>query len=124
MDTFQNFIALSRYSRWIEDKNRRETWEETVDRWWNYFTSKTPMLLTRPDIKDAILNLEVLPSMRGLMTAGPALDKDHTALYNCAYLEIDSVDSFSNLIYILISIGTFNKLFNAIDYYLSTRMVQ
>jgi ribonucleoside-diphosphate reductase alpha chain len=101
MDTFQNFIALSRYSRWVEDKNRRETWEETVDRWWNYFTSKTPLLLTRPDIKDAILNLEVLPSMRGLMTAGPALDKDHTALYNCAYLEIDSVDSFSNLMYIL-----------------------
>lgn len=101
MDTFQNFIALSRYSRWIEDKNRRETWEETVDRWWNYFTIRTPLLLTRPDIKDAILNLEVLPSMRGLMTAGPALDKDHTALYNCAYLEIDSVDSFSNLMYIL-----------------------
>lgn len=101
MNTFQNFIALSRYSRWIESESRRETWEETVDRWWNYFSSKASVLLERPDIKEAILNLEVLPSMRGLMTAGPALDKDHTALYNCSYLEIDSIRSFSNLMYIL-----------------------
>jgi ribonucleoside-triphosphate reductase len=101
MNTFQNFIALSRYSRWIESENRRETWEETVDRWWNYFTTKAPQLESRPDIKDAILNLQVLPSMRGLMTAGPALDRDHTALYNCSYLDIDSVRSFSNLMYIL-----------------------
>jgi ribonucleoside-triphosphate reductase len=101
MNTFQNFIALSRYSRWIESENRRETWTETVDRWWNYFTTKVPQLESRPDIKDAILNLQVLPSMRGLMTAGPALDRDHTALYNCSYLDIDSVKSFSNLMYIL-----------------------
>lgn len=101
MNTFQNFIALSRYSRWIESKNRRETWEETVDRWWEYFSKKATALAERPDIKEAILNLEVLPSMRGLMTAGPALDKDHTALYNCSYLEINSISSFSNLMYIL-----------------------
>ena len=101
MNTFQNFIALSRYSRWIESEGRRETWEETVDRWWTYFTSKVPVLLERPDIKESILRIETLPSMRGLMTAGPALDRDHTALYNCSYLEIDSVRSFSNLMYIL-----------------------
>lgn len=101
MNTFQNFIALSRYSRWIESEGRRETWSETVDRWWDYFSSKVPQLLERPDIKDAILNLQVLPSMRGLMTAGPALDRDHTALYNCSYLEINSITSFSNLMYIL-----------------------
>ena len=101
MDTFQNFIAISRYSRWMDSESRRETWDETVDRWWNYFTTKVPTLASRPDVRDAILNLEVLPSMRGLMTAGPALDRDHTALYNCSYLEIDSPKSFSNLMYIL-----------------------
>ena len=101
MDSFQEFIAISRYSRWLDAEARRETWDETVDRWWNYFSSKAPILLTRPDIRDYILNLEVLPSMRGLMTAGPALDRDHTALYNCSYLEIDNTKSFSNLMYIL-----------------------
>lgn len=101
MNTFENFIALSRYSRWMEDKGRRETWEETVDRWWNYMTEKEPSLLSRPDIRDAVLSREVFPSMRALMTAGPALDRDHTALYNCSYLEIDSITSFSELQYIL-----------------------
>ena len=101
MNTFENFIALSRYSRWMEDKGRRETWEETVDRWWNYFTAKEPSLLERPDIKEAVLDRTVFPSMRALMTAGPALDRDHTALYNCSYLEIDSIESFAELQYIL-----------------------
>jgi len=101
MNTFQKFIAISRYSRWLPESNRRETWDETVDRWWAYFTSKAPQLNERPDIRDAILNLEVLPSMRGLMTAGPALDRDHTALYNCSYLEITSYQSFAELMYIL-----------------------
>ena len=101
MNTFENFIALSRYSRWIEVQGRRETWEETVDRWWNYFSTKEPALLERPDIKEAVLNREVFPSMRALMTAGPALDRDHTALYNCSYLEIDAIEAFSELQYIL-----------------------
>ena len=101
MNTFENFIALSRYSRWIESQGRRETWEETVDRWWNYFSTKEPALLERPDIKEAVLNREVFPSMRALMTAGPALDRDHTALYNCSYLEIDAAEAFSELQYIL-----------------------
>ena len=85
----------------MPEENRRETWEETVGRWWSYFTDKAPLLSTRPDIKEAILKLEVLPSMRGLMTAGPALDKDNTALYNCAYMEINNQDSFGELMYIL-----------------------
>ena len=101
MNTFENFIALSRYSRWVESWGRRETWEETVDRWWDYMSHKEPALLERPDIKTAVLNREVFPSMRSLMTAGPALDKDHTAMYNCSYLEIDSIDSFKELMYIL-----------------------
>lgn len=107
MDSFQKFIALSRYARWLETENRRESWEETVDRWWSYFSSKEPSLLDRPDIKQAILDREVLPSMRGLMVAGPALDRDHTALYNCGYLETSSPDSFSELMYILMC-GTGN----------------
>lgn len=101
MNTFENFIALSRYSRWIESQGRRETWEETVDRWWNYFTTKEPKLLDRPDIKTAVMNREVFPSMRALMTAGPALDRDHTALYNCAYMEMDCITAFAELQYIL-----------------------
>lgn len=101
MNTFENFIALSRYSRWIESWGRRETWEETVDRWWDYMSHKEPALLERPDIKLSVLNREVFPSMRALMTAGPALDRDHTAMYNCSYLEIDSITSFKELMYIL-----------------------
>ncbi len=80
MNTFQEFIALSRYSRWMPEQGRRETWEETVDRWWDYFTTKAPALAERSDIKYAILNLEVLPSMRGIMTAVAELDMDNTAL--------------------------------------------
>ena len=75
MNNFQKLIAVSRYARWLEDKNRRETWQETVDRYWDYMTSQFPDLLEVPDIKDAIYNLEVMPSMRLLMTAGPACDK-------------------------------------------------
>lgn len=101
MNTFQKFIHISKYSRWLSEENRRETWDETVDRWWNYFTTKEPSLLERPDVKKAIYDRQVFPSMRGLMVAGPALDRDHTALYNCAYLEIDSIRSFRNLMYIL-----------------------
>lgn len=107
MDSFQNLISYSHYSRFLWDKNRRETWSETVDRWWNYFTNKFPLLLTEPEIKEYILNHKVYPSMRGLMTAGDALDRDNTCLYNCAYLEIDSIKSFENLMFILLN-GTGN----------------
>jgi ribonucleoside-diphosphate reductase alpha chain len=100
---FQSFIFISRYSRWLPSQNRRESWDECVDRWWNYFTDKVPSLTERPDVKEAILNLEVLPSMRSLMTAGLALDHDNTCLYNCSYLPIDSVESFAELFVILMN---------------------
>jgi ribonucleoside-diphosphate reductase alpha chain len=100
---FQSFIFISRYSRWLPSQNRRESWDECVDRWWNYFTDKVPSLSERPDVKEAILNLEVLPSMRSLMTAGLALDHDNTCLYNCSYLPIDSVESFAELFVILMN---------------------
>jgi ribonucleoside-diphosphate reductase alpha chain len=101
MSTFEEFIAISRYARWIESAGRRETWQETVNRWWSYMIAKEPMLANRPDIHDAVVNREVFPSMRALMTAGPALDRDHTAIYNCAYLELDCVTSFAETMYIL-----------------------
>jgi ribonucleoside-diphosphate reductase alpha chain len=100
---FQSFIFISRYSRWLPSQNRRESWDECVDRWWNYFTDKVPTLAERPDVKEAILNLEVLPSMRSLMTAGVALDHDNTCLYNCSYLPIDSIESFAELFVILMN---------------------
>jgi ribonucleoside-triphosphate reductase len=100
---FQSFIFISRYSRWLPSQNRRESWDECVDRWWNYFTDKVPSLTERPDVKEAILNLEVLPSMRSLMTAGIALDHDNTCLYNCSYLPIDSIESFAELFVILMN---------------------
>jgi ribonucleoside-diphosphate reductase alpha chain len=103
LSAFQEFIFISRYSRWMNAENRRETWSECVDRWWNYFTNKVPQLLERPDVKQAILNLEVLPSMRSLMTAGPALDHDNTCIYNCSYLPIDSIQSFAELFVILMN---------------------
>jgi ribonucleoside-diphosphate reductase alpha chain len=103
LPAFQEFIFISRYSRWIESENRRETWEECVDRWWNYFTNKVPHLASRRDVREAILNMEVLPSMRSLMTAGPALDHDNTCIYNCSYLPIDSIDSFAELFVVLMN---------------------
>jgi ribonucleoside-triphosphate reductase len=103
LSTFQEFIFISRYSRWLNAENRRETWEECVDRWWRYFTNKCPQLLERPDVKQAIINLEVLPSMRSLMTAGPAVDHDNTCIYNCSYLPIDSLASFAELFVVLMN---------------------
>ena len=103
LSAFQEFIFISRYARWIPSANRRENWVECVDRWWDYFTTRVPHLNDRPDVKQAILNMEVLPSMRSLMTAGPALDHDNTCLYNCSYLPIDSLDSFAELFVILMN---------------------
>ena len=103
MSPFQTFVALSKYARWRDDLGRRETWPETVDRWWNWMLSKAPILADRTDIPDAVLNLEVMPSMRALMTAGPAADRDNTSVYNCSYLELDGPIAMSELLYILMN---------------------
>ena len=104
MDTFRNFIAVSRYARWLGDVKRRETWEETVTRYWDWITNKFPILLDKaPYIKDMILKHEIMPSMRALMTAGEAADRDNTCIYNCSYLEIDTPRAFSELMYILMN---------------------
>ena len=80
---YQNFIATSRYARWLDDEGRRETWNETVSRYVNYMDDKVGFSKQdKIEINDAILGLQVMPSMRALMTAGLALDRDNTAGYN------------------------------------------
>ena len=100
---YQNFIAVSRYARWLPDKNRRETWLETVSRYTDYVCDKAEIDTdTREEIFDAIYHLQVMPSMRALMTAGPALERDNTAGYNCSYLPIDDPKAFDEAMYILL----------------------
>ena len=102
MNDYQKFIAISRYARWIDEENRRETWEETVDRYVSYISQKVKGHLPIVQVKDAITNLEVMPSMRALMTAGPALERDNTAGYNCSYLPVDDPKAFDEAMYILL----------------------
>jgi ribonucleoside-triphosphate reductase len=108
---YQTFIATSRYARWLEDENRRENWGETVDRYMmNVVNDKLKPLNGKNsdmqgvsfEVKQAILGLEVMPSMRGLMTAGPAADRDNTCMYNCAYLAVDNVLAFDEAMFILL----------------------
>jgi ribonucleoside-diphosphate reductase alpha chain len=110
---YQNFIATSRYARWLDDEQRRETWEETVNRYVNYITHKEETMDTlrkstsmwssmKAELRNAITRLDVMPSMRALMTAGPALERDNTAGYNCSYLPVDDPKSFDEAMYILL----------------------
>ena len=109
MGIYETFIAKSRYSRFLEDENRREHWPETVDRYMNFMHrhligkmryKMTPELYN--ELHSAILNHEVMPSMRAMMTAGEALNRDNTAGYNCSYLPVDDVKSFDEAMYILL----------------------
>ena len=105
---YQNFIALSRYARWLPEKNRRETWKETVARYFDFMevhlkenTNQELIPKTRKILEDAVCNLEVMPSMRALMTAGKALEDNNIAGYNCAYLSVDHPKSFDEALYVL-----------------------
>ena len=109
MDSYQTFIAKSRYSRFIDTSNRREHWPETVDRYMGFMRKHldTKMGYHMPqelfnELHSAILNHEVMPSMRAVMTAGEALARDNTAGYNCSYLPVDDVKSFDEAMYILL----------------------
>jgi ribonucleoside-triphosphate reductase (thioredoxin) len=105
---YQNFIALSRYARWKENEQRRETWGETVARYFDYMADhllnnngyKLPDTL-RGELEEAVLNQSIMPSMRALMTAGPALDRCHVGGYNCSYVPVDSPRAFDESMYIL-----------------------
>ena len=101
---YQSFIHKSRYARWLDDKGRRETWSETVGRYMDNLVK--PVLGDYPEqikeIEEAILSLSVMPSMRALMTAGPAMARDNTAGYNCSYLEVDDIKAFDEAMFILL----------------------
>jgi len=106
-DSYRNFIALSKYSRWIEEEVRRETWVESVDRFMTFYKKHLtenykydPNAPIFEEIRKAILEHEVMPSMRGLMTAGPALARSHIAAYNCSFINIDNVRAFDEAMFI------------------------
>jgi ribonucleoside-diphosphate reductase alpha chain len=106
---YEQFIYTSRYARWVEEEKRRETWDETVNRYLRFMRDHliSKHNYTIPNdvynrLYDAIYNLNVVPSMRSIMTAGKALDRDNTAGYNCAYLPVDDPKSFDEAMYILL----------------------
>ena len=100
---YQTFIATSRYARWIEEEGRRETWSETVDRFMENIVNPVDINdKDKKDIHDAILTLQVMPSMRALMTAGAAANRDNTCIYNCSYLPVDHPRAFDEAMFILL----------------------
>ena len=107
---YQEFIHLSRYSRWQPEHNRRETWTETVSRYFNFFKDHLKETANydltdaeRKELEDAVLDLKVMPSMRCLMTAGEALKRENVAGYNCSYVAVESPRSFDEILYILMN---------------------
>lgn len=107
---YRNFIATSRYARWLDDQNRRETWVESVDRYINFMVDHlqtnlgyTPPAAEVEMVRNYMLNHKALGSMRALMTAGPALDRNNVAGYNCSYVVMDDVLAFDEILYILMN---------------------
>jgi ribonucleoside-triphosphate reductase (thioredoxin) len=105
---YENFIALSRYARWISEDNRRETWGETVDRYFSFMLNHLkenynyiPNEKLVAELKNGVFERNVMPSMRSVMTSGLALERDNVAGYNCAFLPVDSARSFDETMYIL-----------------------
>lgn len=101
MEQYAQFIALSRYARYLDDKGRRETWEETVNRYVSFFNRKFDGLFPSDLVRNGITVLDIVPSMRALMSAGPALERDNMAGYNCSYVAVDNVRVFDEILYIL-----------------------
>ena len=102
MDQYQSFIHKSRYARWLENEGRRETWDETVNRYVDFFVEREKKKKKEAlELFNAIFNLEVMPSMRCMMTAGEALKRDNVAGFNCSYLHIDHPRAFDELMYVL-----------------------
>ena len=107
MNQYQEFIAKSRYARYLPEVSRRENWEETSGRWIKFFQEQLAHKLPADHpvwstLTTAIANLKVLPSMRSVMTAGEALKRTNVAAYNCSYLPIDNARSFDEAMYILL----------------------
>jgi ribonucleoside-diphosphate reductase alpha chain len=107
---YQQFIHLSRYSRWIPEENRRETWHETVSRYFTFFENHLKKMhkykmtdKLKKQLRENILELKIMPSMRCLMTAGEALEKENIAGYNCSYVAVDRPQAFDEILYILMN---------------------
>ena len=107
---YQEFIYKSRYAKWLWEENRRENWDETVARYFNFFdehvkesTGYSVTKEERKQLEDAVLNLEIMPSMRCLMTAGEALKRENVSGYNCSYVAVDSPRSFDEILYVLMN---------------------
>lgn len=107
---YQQFIHKSRYARWLWDQNRRETWDETVARYFNFFTEHLQENnnfkldeAVRRNLEESVLSLKVMPSMRCLMTAGEALKRENVSGYNCSYVAVDNIRSFDEILYILMN---------------------
>jgi ribonucleoside-triphosphate reductase len=105
---YENFIALSRYAKWVEAEGRRETWGETVDRYFKFMTNHLkenynyiPNEKLVAELKEFVFERNVMPSMRSVMTSGAALERDNVAGYNCAFLPVDSPRSFDETMYVL-----------------------
>ena len=102
MDQYQSFIHKSRYARWLESEGRRETWAETVQRYIDFWINRDQLKEEEAkELYDAIYAMEVMPSMRCMMTAGEALKRDNVAGFNCSYLQIDHPRAFDELMYVL-----------------------
>ena len=108
--SYQEFIHLSRYSRWLPEKSRRETWDETVTRYFDFFTEHLKETVDfdltkklRDELEQAVLGFRVMPSMRCIMTAGEALKRENIAGYNCSYVAVDRPQSFDEILYILMN---------------------
>lgn len=109
-DIYRQFIHISRYARWLPEQKRRETWEETVSRYFDFFEKHlkehyqyTLRKDARQELENAVLAQDVMPSMRCLMTAGEALEKENVAGYNCSYVAVDSPRAFDEILYILMN---------------------
>ena len=109
MTPYNTFIAKSRYSRYLDDKSRREHWNETVARYFDFMEKhlKTKQKYDLPadlraELQEAVTSLDVVPSMRAIMTAGPALERQNVAAFNCSYLPIDDPKAFDEAMYILL----------------------
>ena len=101
---YQSIIHRSRYSRYLPELQRRETWTETVDRLITYLKGKTlDVDIPYDELRTAIINLEIMPSMRLLMTAGEACERDNIAAFNCSYLAVNNKRAFSEALYILMN---------------------
>ena len=107
---YQQFIHLSRYSRWLPDEGRRETWNETVGRYFNFFKEHLKEMhdfemdsKTERELEEGVMDTSVMPSMRCLMTAGEALRRENIAGYNCSYVAVDRVAAFDEILYVLMN---------------------